>query len=166
MSSASFNKVLLIGRLTRDPENRQVGGGRPIVTFGLAVSRNVRSARGDVREEVCFVDVEAWNRTGEIVQQYCHKGSQLFVEGRLRFDQWDDRETGRKRSRLSVSADNVQLLDPVNRGGQQGAEDYAGGQDEAYPPQQPNYQQRSYVQPQQAMPDFQPMPDETLDSPF
>ena len=148
--AASLNKVFLMGNLTRDPELRQAGG-QQICAFGIATSRTYQTARGENREDVCYVDVEAWGRTGEIVVQYCRKGSPLFVEGRLRYDQWDDRETGRKRSRLTVTAEGVQLLGgPRDNGGgipPQGgyAEDMPGGQ-RPYYQQQPQGGQGYYGQ--------------------
>ena len=139
--AASLNKVFMMGNLTRDPEVRQAGG-QQICTFGIAMSRTYQSARGETREDVCYVDVDAWGRTGEIVAQYARKGSPLFVEGRLRYDTWDDRETGKKRNRLTVTAENVQLLGgPRDNNGMapQGgyAEDMPGGQRPYYqqPPQ-------------------------------
>ncbi len=139
--AASLNKVFMMGNLTRDPEIRQAGG-QQICSFGIAMSRTYQSARGETREDVCYVDVDAWGRTGEIVAQYARKGSPLFVEGRLRYDTWDDRETGKKRSRLTVTAENVQLLGgPRDNNGMapQGgyAEDMPGGQRPYYqqPPQ-------------------------------
>ena len=138
--AASLNKVFMMGNLTRDPEIRQAGG-QQICSFGIAMSRTYQSARGETREDVCYVDVDAWGRTGEIVAQYARKGSPLFVEGRLRYDTWDDRETGKKRNRLTVTAENVQLLGgPRDNNGMapQGgyAEDMPGGQ-------RPYYQQRT-----------------------
>lgn len=106
---ASLNKVLLIGNLTREPEQRSVGASS-VCSFGLAMNRRYTTARGEQREETCFVDVDVWGRSAEVVMQYVHKGDPLFVEGRLNYDQWDDRETGKKRSRLTVRADNVQLM--------------------------------------------------------
>ena len=136
--AASLNKVFMMGNLTRDPELRQAGG-QQICGFGIALNRTYQTARGETREDVCYVDVEAWGRTADIVAQYARKGSPLFVEGRLRYDQWDDRETGKKRSRLTVTAENVQLLGgPRDNNGMapQGgyAEDMPGGQ-------RPYYQQ-------------------------
>jgi single-strand DNA-binding protein len=116
------------------------------------MNRVFRDARGESREETCFVDVEAWGRTGEIVAQYCRKGSPLLVEGRLRYDQWDDRETGKKRSRLTVTAEAVQLIGGSRDGAPQGqgyAEDMAGGQAPYYPqqPQQGGYYQQPATPP-------------------
>ena len=145
--AASLNKVFMMGNLTRDPELRQAGG-QQICGFGIALNRTYQTARGETREDVCYVDVEAWGRTADIVSQYARKGSPLFVEGRLRYDQWDDRETGKKRSRLTVTAENVQLLGgPRDNNGMapQGgyAEDMPGGQRPYYqqPPQGGYYQQ-------------------------
>ena len=164
---ASFNKVLLIGNLTRDPETRQTNGGQSVVAFGLAVSRQYLTARNEQREEVLFVGVEAWGRTGEVVAQYCRKGNPLFVEGRLKFDQWQDRDTGARRSRLSVTAESIQLLGAPNRGAGYG-EESAGGQQ----PYQPGPQGGAFgavPPPQQLgapMPAFQPISDDTPESPF
>lgn len=158
---ASFNKVLLIGNLTRDPETRQTNGGQSVVSFGLAVNRQFMSGRGEQREEVTFIDLEAWGRTGEVVAQYCRKGSPLFVEGRLRYDQWQDRDTGQRRSRLTVTAESIQLLGSPNRGAGY-AEEQTGGQ-QPYQPQQ----QSGVGYPSAApMPDFQPITDDTPTSPF
>ena len=144
--AASLNKVFMMGNLTRDPELRQAGG-QQICGFGIALNRTYQTARGETREDVCYVDVEAWGRTADIVAQYARKGSPLFVEGRLRYDTWDDRETGKKRSRLTVTAENVQLLGgPRDNNGMppQGgyAEDMPGGQRPYYqqPPQGGYYQ--------------------------
>jgi len=107
---ANLNKVLLIGRLTRDPESRSTPGGTAVVTFGLAVNRTfTRKDSGEKVEETCFIDVEAWGRTGETIARYTRKGRQLFVEGRLKFDSWE--RDGQKRSKLSVVAENFQFLD-------------------------------------------------------
>ena len=107
---ANLNRVLLIGRLTRDPESRATQAGATVVSFGLAVNRTyTRKDSGEKVEETCFVDVEAWGRTGETIARYMKKGRQLFVEGRLRFDSWE--RDGQKRSRLTVVAESFQFLD-------------------------------------------------------
>lgn len=160
---ASFNKVILIGNLTQDPVLRQTNGGQNVVTFGLALRRQFVTNRGEQREEVTFVDVEAWGRTGEVVSQYCVKGNPLFVEGRLKFDQWQDRETGARRSRISVSAESVQLLGAPNRGTGYGEETPAG-QQPYQPTQMP--QPGMYGGTPAPMPAFQPIQDDTPDSPF
>ena len=107
---ASFNKVILVGNLTRDPELRYTPKGTAIAKIGLAVNRNWTSESGEKKEEVTFVDVDVFGRTAENVSQYMRKGRPILVEGRLRLDQWDDKQTGQKRSRLGVVAETVQFL--------------------------------------------------------
>lgn len=107
---ASFNKVILVGNLTRDPELRYTPKGTAIAKIGLAVNRTWTSESGERKEEVTFVDVDAFGRTAENVGQYMRKGSPILIEGRLRLDQWDDKQTGQKRSRLGVVAETVQFL--------------------------------------------------------
>ena len=107
---AAVNKVILLGNLTRDPEVKYTTGGTARTTFGMAMNRiYTDSQSGERKEEVCFVDVTAFGRTGEICGEYLHKGSLLFLEGRLNFYSWET-ETGDKRSKLSVVAENIQLL--------------------------------------------------------
>ena len=107
---ASFNKVILMGNLTRDPELRYTPKGTAIAKIGLAINRFWTSESGEKKEEVTFVDVDIFGRTAENVAQYMKKGRPLLVEGRLRLDQWDDKQTGQKRSRLGVVAESVQFL--------------------------------------------------------
>src|SRR5687768_12799101 len=107
---ASFNKVILVGNLTRDPELRYTPKGMAVAKIGLAVNRTWRSESGEQKEEVTFVDVDIWGRTAENVGQYMRKGSPILIEGRLKLDQWDDKQTGQKRSRLGVTAETVQFL--------------------------------------------------------
>lgn len=113
---ASFNKVILMGNLTRDPELRYTPKGMAVAKIGLAVNRQWRSESGEQKEEVTFVDVDVWGRTAENVGQYMRKGSPILIEGRLRLDQWDDKQTGQKRSKLGVTAETVQFLSSGNRG--------------------------------------------------
>ena len=107
---AYLNKVFLIGNLTRDPELRVTPKGTAICQFGLAISRQWKDESGQMREEATFVDIEAWGRQGETISKYCTKGRPLFVEGRLKFDQWDDKTTGQKRSKLKVVLENFQFI--------------------------------------------------------
>ena len=107
---ANLNKVMLIGNLTRDPELRVTPKGTAICTFSLAVNRKFRDEAGADREEVTYVDIEAWGKSGENVAKYCTKGRPLFVEGRLRLDQWEDKNTKEKRSRMKVVCENFQFL--------------------------------------------------------
>src|SRR2546422_10909052 len=102
---ANFNKVLLMGNLTRDPEVRYTPKGTAVAAIGLAVNRVWTTDTGEKKEEVTFVDVDLWSRNAEIAGQYLHKGSPLFVEGRLQLDTWDDKQTGQKRSKIKVVAE-------------------------------------------------------------
>jgi len=106
-----LNRVMLAGNLTRDPEVRMIGGDRSVASFSLAINRRYKGQDGELKEEVTFVDCEAWGRTAELVGQYLVKGRACFIEGRLRLDSWDDKKDGTKRSKLKVVADNVQFLD-------------------------------------------------------
>jgi single-strand DNA-binding protein len=120
---ASFNKVMLMGNLTRDPEIKYTPKGTAIADIGLAVNRSYSTESGERREEVTFIDVTLWGRVAEIVGEYCKKGRPLFVEGRLQLDTWDDKQTGQKRSKLKVVGENIQLL-----GGREGGGGGGGGQ--------------------------------------
>ena len=119
---ASFNKVILVGNLTRDPELRYTPKGMAIAKVGLAVNRVWTNEAGEKKEEVTFVDVDIFGRTAENLAQYMKKGSPILVEGRLRLDQWDDKQTGQKRSKLGVVGEVVQFLSSGNRGGDSGGE--------------------------------------------
>lgn len=106
---ASLNKVFLIGNLTRNPELRYTPSGVAVCQFGLAINRRYLSA-GQEKSETCYIDILAWGRQGETVNQYMTKGSPVFIEGRLQMDQWEDRETGSKRTKLQVVAEVVQFI--------------------------------------------------------
>ena len=112
---ASFNKVILVGNLTRDPELRYTPKGTAVAKLGLAVNRKWTSESGEQREEVTFVDIDAFGKQAETISQYLKKGRPILVEGRLRLDTWDDKQTGQKRSKLGVVLDNFQFLDSGNR---------------------------------------------------
>jgi single-strand DNA-binding protein len=112
-----LNKVFLVGRLTRDPELRYTGANIPLCKMGLAVSRNYRTKDGERREETVFVDVTAWRGTAEYCGERLRKGNPIMVEGRLRSSEWEDKETGQKRSRIEVQADRIQQLDWPDSGG-------------------------------------------------
>ena len=118
---ASFNKVILVGNLTRDPELRYTPKGTAIAKIGVAVNRVWTSEAGEKKEEVTFIDVDVFGRTAENVGQYMRKGRPILIEGRLRLDQWDDKQTGQKRSRLGVVAETVQFLGSPTGGGGDGA---------------------------------------------
>ena len=112
---ASFNKVILVGNLTRDPELRYTPKGTAVAKLGLAVNRVWRAEGGEKKEEVTFVDIDAFGQQAETICQYMKKGSPILVEGRLRLDQWDDKQTGQKRSKLGVILESFQFLDAGNR---------------------------------------------------
>lgn len=106
---ANLNKVMLIGNLTRDPELRHMPSGAAVVEFGLAVNRVYRSQDGQQQKEVTFVDITAFGKQAETLKQYMTKGKSIFIEGRLRFEQWTSKE-GQKRSKLSVVVEGFQFL--------------------------------------------------------
>ena len=106
---ASLNKVLLIGNLTRDPEIRYTPQGTAVANLGLAVSRKFRDKAQELKEEVCFITVVVWSKMAETCNQYLHKGSPIFVEGRLTLRSWED-NTGKKRNVIEVRAERVQFL--------------------------------------------------------
>ena len=119
---ASFNKVILVGNLTRDPEVRYTPSGTAVCDISLAVNSNWTDRKTNERkEEVTFIDVTLWGRTAEIAGEYLTKGRPVLIEGRLQQDRWDDKETGQKRSKLKVVADAMQLLGGRTEGGGGGA---------------------------------------------
>lgn len=112
---ASLNKVLLIGNLTRDPEVRMMSNGRPVCNFGLALNRSYKDSDGNRKEETTFVDVECFGPRAEAVGRFFSKGRSIFVEGRLKLDQWESKE-GEKRSALRVVLDNFEFVDSKQDG--------------------------------------------------
>jgi single-strand DNA-binding protein len=135
---ASFNKVILLGNLTRDPELRYTNSGTAVCEFGLAVNRRFGGDAG--RDEVCFVDIIVWDKQAESTGRILQKGSPALIEGRLQLDQWEDRETRQKRSRLRVVAERVQFV-----GGRSDRDEIDGGdvpQQQQYAPRQQPQQQR------------------------
>jgi single-strand DNA-binding protein len=115
---ASLNKVMLIGNVTRDPEVKYTPKGSAVADVGLAINRNYTNQNGEKIEEVTYVDVELWGRLAEIAGEYAKKGRPIFVEGRLRIDSWEDKQSGQKRNRLKVVGEGLQLLG--SRSGGQG----------------------------------------------
>jgi single-strand DNA-binding protein len=107
---ASFNKVILLGNLTRDPEVRYTPKGSAVCDLGIAVNRQYTLDSGEKREEVTYVDVVLWSRLAEIAGEYLKKGRPVFIEGRLQLDTWDDKQSGQKRSKLRVIGETMQLL--------------------------------------------------------
>jgi len=106
---ANFNKVLLLGNLTRDPELRYLPSQTAVVEFGLAVNRKWKGQDGQQKEETCFVDCNVFGKQAETINKYCQKGRQLFVEGRLKFDSWTAQD-GSKRSKLRVTVESFQFI--------------------------------------------------------
>jgi single-strand DNA-binding protein len=121
---ANYNKIILVGNLTRDPQLKYLPSQMAVVDFGLAVNHKFRTKTGEDREEVCFIDCSCFGKGAEIINQYCQKGKQILVEGRLKYDTWEDKQGGGKRSKHSVVVDNFQFLG--------GARDSAGGAPQSY----------------------------------
>jgi single-strand DNA-binding protein len=121
---ASYNRVILIGNLTRDIELRYLQNQMAVADIGLAVNDKRKNANGEWVEEVSFIDVTVWGRTAEVMSEYLSKGSPVFIEGRLKMDTWDDKQTGQKRSKLKVVCERMQLIGAKGQGGQAGQ---AGG---------------------------------------
>lgn len=107
---SSFNRVTLIGNLTRDPQVKHLPNSLVIAEFGLAMSRRFRTQGGEDREEVCFVDCTAFGKQAQVISEFARKGRQLFIEGRLKYDVWEDKSGHGKRSKLSVVIENFQFL--------------------------------------------------------
>jgi single-strand DNA-binding protein len=115
---ASFNKVILAGNLTRDPELRYTPKGTAIARIGMAINRTWKTETGETKEEVTFVDVDAFGRQAEVIAQYMRKGRPFLVEGRLKLDQWEDKNTHQKQSKLHVVLESFSFID--SRGGGDG----------------------------------------------
>lgn len=109
--AGSYNKVLLMGNLTRDVEIRHTNSNTAVGNFGIAVNRKYKTQGGEHQEETTFVDCEAWGRTAEVMAQYLGKGRAVFLEGRLKLDEWEDKNGGGKRSKLRVVVENFQFVD-------------------------------------------------------
>ena len=116
----NLNKVMLMGHLTRDPELRVTPKGTPICQFSIAINRDWKTESGEKQSEVTYVDLEAWGKTGEAIAKYLTKGRPVFVEGRLKLEQWEDKETKQKRSRMKVIVETFQFIgskDDAGNGG-------------------------------------------------
>ncbi len=108
---ANFNKVILAGNLTRDPELRYTPKGMAIAKVGLAINRKWKSETGEMKEEATFVDVDAFGKTAETIGQYLKKGRPILIEGRLRYQTWEDKQSGQKKSKLGVVMETFQFLE-------------------------------------------------------
>jgi single-strand DNA-binding protein len=137
---ANYNRVILLGNLTRDPQLKYLPNNTAVCEFGLAVNRRWRDADGNQRDEVCFVDVAAFARRGETINQYMSKGRQILIEGRLKFDSWTGQD-GTKRSKLSVVAENFSFVGsregPGGAGGPGGGREYQQAAGPAGDPSEP-----------------------------
>ena len=137
---ASYNRVILMGNLTRDPELKFLPNGNSVANFGIAMNERYTDRQtGEQKESACFVDVAAWGRQAEIVNEYLTKGSPVFLEGTLKFDTWET-EDGSKRSKLSVTAFRIHLIGGRRDGNETGG-DYADAQPAAAPTQQDSHQE-------------------------
>src|SRR6476619_286499 len=125
---ANYNKIILVGNLTRDPQLKYLPSQMAVCEFGLAVNHKFRTKTGEERDEVLFIDCSIFGKGAEIINQYCQKGKQILVEGRLKYDTWEDKQGGGKRSNHTVGVDQFQFL-----GGRDGA---GGGAPSGYDSQE------------------------------
>lgn len=130
---ASFNTVVMVGNLVRDPELKYVANGAPVCRFRIAASRRFTKTDGEKGQDTTFVDVDAWRRLAEICSQFLKKGRQVLILGSLHLDEWTDSKTQQKRSKLKIIARDVQFLGPRDDGG--GPESPAAGGEEEAPPE-------------------------------
>ena len=158
---AAYNKVILMGNLTRDPELRYTGSGTAVCGLGLAVNRTYKTQTGELREDPCFIDVTAWGKQAESCNSYLKKGAPVFVEGTLRYETWSDKASGQTRSKHTISADVIRFLGSPQQGSG-GFQDNPGQftqQTHSAPqsrPAQPQYQAPTqHSQPQTAQPQYQ-----------
>jgi single-strand DNA-binding protein len=177
---ASFNKVFLIGNLTRDPVLRHTPNGAAVTELGVACNRTYTTKDGQSRDEVTFIDVTVWNRQAETCCEYLKKGRPVHVEGFLKMDTWDDKTTGEKRSKLKVEAERVQFLGSGGGGGTDDTDDGGGNaRDSAPAPRRAEAPQaRGYsngpprggsppaAQPRRPAPEPEPTHDDDEDIPF
>jgi single-strand DNA-binding protein len=139
---ANLNKVMLIGRLTRDPEVRMFSNGGKVASFGFAVNNKKKNQQtGQWEDDPVFLDCDAFNRgetgkTADLIEQYLHKGNQAYIEGHLKLDQWNDKTTGEKRSKIKIVVDNVQFLEPRKDDGGGGSRGNFQRRPDSAPPSQ------------------------------
>lgn len=135
--AGGLNRVMLMGNITRDIELKHTQSNQAVATIGIAVNRRWRTPEGEQREEVTFVDCDAWGKTAEMIAQYFAKGRPILVEGRLKLDTWQDKESGQNRSRLKVVIDNFYFVDSKPGGGGDGAPRSSSGPRSSAPRPQP-----------------------------
>ena len=164
---ANVNRVILIGNLTRDPQLKYLPSQMAVAEFGLAINHKYKTASGEAREDVCFVDCTAFGKTGELINQYCQKGKPLYIEGRLKYDTWEDKNGGGKRSKHVVIVENFQFLGGREQGagggpdgGGEGESGGGGYQPRAAAPPRPNRPAPPARPPASAPPAEQPFNDE------
>ena len=117
---SSFNKVILMGNLTRDPELRQTQNGTSVCRFAIAVNRSFNSQDGSLRDETCFVEIDCFGKSAENIARFFTKGKPILVEGRLRQDTWEDKQTGQKRTKLMVVLERFEFVGGRDSGGNGG----------------------------------------------
>jgi single-strand DNA-binding protein len=158
---SNFNKVILMGNLTRDPQLRYLANQTAVADFGIACNRRWKGPNGEDKEEVTFVDVTAWGKHAEVINQYFQKGKPIFVEGRLKYDTWEDKQGGGKRSKLSVVIENFQFVGGKDGGGGGGGGggDHSAGDNQTRPPR-PQQQSRPPQRPAAAPAPEQPFGEE------
>lgn len=132
----NLNKALLMGNLTRDPEIRVLPKGTQVCQFAIAINRSFKLESGETKEEVTYVDIEAWGKTAETIAKYFTKGKPIYVEGRLKLETWEDKTTKEKKSRMKVVLEQFQFLESKGGGGQQSSA--AGAEPSAAPAPRPS----------------------------
>lgn len=164
----NLNRVMLMGNLTRDPELRYTPSNTAVAQIGLAINHRWKDQSGEQREEVTFIDCEAWGRTAEVLNQYLRKGRPVYVEGRLKLDQWQDKE-GNSRSKLKVVVETFQFIDSKGGDGEGGGGGGGGGnynrspsQGQQRPPQQQRPAQSSPQQQQPPSEPYQPVDEDNI----
>lgn len=120
---SDYNKVLLMGRLVRDPQLKYTPSQQAICEFGIAINRKWKTQAGEQREEVNYIDCCAWGKTGEVINQYFTKGKPIFIDGRLKYDSWEDKQGGGKRSKLTVIVEEFQFISGRSGGDDQRTDD-------------------------------------------
>jgi single-strand DNA-binding protein len=145
---AAFNKIILMGNLTRDPELRYTGGGAAVCVLRLAINRAYKTQSGELRDDTCYIDATCWGKQAESCNNYLRKGAPVFVEGFLRYETWTDKASGQTRSRHSVSAENIRFLGAPQR-------DSGGFSENPSPSQQGQASSQYSYNQQQSAPQYQ-----------
>lgn len=161
----NLNKVMLMGNLTRDPELKYLPKGTAVANFGIAVNRSFTPDGGEKREEVTFIDIEAFGRTAEVINEYFKKGRPIYIEGRLKLDTWDDKTSGQKKSKLRVVAETFEFLGS-REGGPGGGGDSPEGRPAGRSEQRPAQAPRKPLAPPQRPPADPDLDPEGDDIPF